>query len=269
MKLSSPLSVNEYKSKLGSPDPRLADDLILNQSQGEQKFSSEAATPVKAAESFQLGLAAASEQRSLEGQSVGRAADSDISYPPMTEQQILDTANNIIKELAEKLLENQWSVKDVFDHQKLIHYIESYDGEQNVKAISPKNFLGRLDQVGFKEIKHIQVACLMRILGKSDQDNAILFKELSKLLESYNVPFETKEPEPVDDQPPLMRKQTRRDTIISRVIMSKNLESAYNKITVHIANYKSNIESLMDIFRARSHKQSIKSSSRQSETQVI
>ncbi len=78
----------------------------------------------------------------------------------------------------------------------------------------------------------------MRILGKSDQDNAILLKELSKLLESYDVPFETKEPEPpVDDSPPLMRKQTRRDTIISRVIMSKNLESAYNKITVHIAHY--------------------------------
>ena len=111
----------------------------------------------------------------------------------------------------------------------------------------------------------------MRILGKSDQDNAILFKELSKLLESYDVPFETmeQEPEPVDDSPPLMRKLTRRDTIISRVIMSKNLESAYNKITVHIAHYQSDIESLMDIFRARSHKQSIKSSSRQSETQVI
>lgn len=86
IKLSSPLSVNEFKSKLGSPDPKLADDLILNQSQGEQKFSSEAATPVKAAESFQLELEMASDKKSLEGQSVGRAADSEISYPPMTEQ---------------------------------------------------------------------------------------------------------------------------------------------------------------------------------------
>ena len=94
------------------------------------------------------------EKKSLEGQSCGRNADSEVSqHPsqdkPVSEEQMLDTAENIIRELAEKLLENEWSVKDVFDHPKLIHFIPSYEGVENVKAISAQNFLGRMYQLSF------------------------------------------------------------------------------------------------------------------------
>ena len=37
----------------------------------------------------------------------------------------------------------------------------------------------------------------------------------------------------------------------------------------HISSYSSQVETLMDIFKARSYKQNIKSKSRQSETLVI
>ena len=41
------------------------------------------------------------------------------------------------------------------------------------------------------------------------------------------------------------------------------------KLRDHIANYSTNYETLMDIFKSRSYMQNIKSKSRQSETLVI
>ena len=40
---------------------------------------------------------------------------------------MLDIAESILRELAEKLLENEWSVKDVFDHPKLVHILPKYE----------------------------------------------------------------------------------------------------------------------------------------------
>lgn len=40
------------------------------------------------------------------------------------------------------------------------------------------------------ELTQRQVACLMRVLGKYDLENAILFEDLKTLLENYGVPFE-------------------------------------------------------------------------------
>ena len=42
-------------------------------------------------------------------------------------------------------------------------------------------------QIGFQEITQLQVACMMRVLGKYDLDNAILFDDLMTLLENYGV----------------------------------------------------------------------------------
>ena len=100
---------------------------------------------------------------------------------------MLDIAESILRELAEKLLENEWSVKDVFDHPKLVHILPKYENQENVVALSAQNFLGRMYQIGFQEITQLQVACMMRVLGKYDLDNAILFDDLMTLLENYGV----------------------------------------------------------------------------------
>ena len=47
----------------------------------------------------------------------------------LNEEEMLETAESILRQLAEKLLENEWSVKDVFDHPRLIHIIPAYEGE--------------------------------------------------------------------------------------------------------------------------------------------
>lgn len=65
---------------------------------------------------------------------------------------MLDIAESILRELAEKLLENEWSVKDVFDHPKLVHILPKYENQENVVALSAQNFLGRMYQIGFQEI---------------------------------------------------------------------------------------------------------------------
>ena len=101
---------------------------------------------------------------------------------------MLDIAESILDQLAQKLLDNEWSVAQVFDHPKLIHVIPEYDGAQNVKAISAQNFLGRMYQLGFRDITQMQVACIMRVLGKSDIENAILYEDLMQLLEIYGLP---------------------------------------------------------------------------------
>ena len=43
------------------------------------------------------------------------------------EEQMLDIAESILRQLADKLLEHEWSVNDVFNHPKLIHKIPEYD----------------------------------------------------------------------------------------------------------------------------------------------
>jgi hypothetical protein len=43
------------------------------------------------------------------------------------------------------LIENSWSVHDVFEQpEEIIRVIPEYEGEHNVKVISPENFLGRV-----------------------------------------------------------------------------------------------------------------------------
>ena len=68
---------------------------------------------------------------------------------------MLDISAAILRELAVKLLENEWSVNDIFDHPKLIHVIPSYENNENVKAISAQNFLGRLYQLDFQDLTQL------------------------------------------------------------------------------------------------------------------
>ena len=62
----------------------------------------------------------------------------------VTEEQMLDIAESILKELANKHIESGWSVKEVFDHTEIINYIPVYNGRQNVKALSAADFVGRM-----------------------------------------------------------------------------------------------------------------------------
>lgn len=160
-----------------------------------------------------------SEEVPLEGQSCGRNENSVISEVPIvserqnaknvsgepqifdltkslhdqekqevSEDQVLDISESILRQLSEKLIENGWSVKDVFDHPKLITVVPEYDGKTNVKTLAANNFLGRLFQLGFEQMTVLQVTCLLQVLVKADLENAIAYEELKSLLQNYGVP---------------------------------------------------------------------------------
>ena len=62
---------------------------------------------------------------------------------------MLDTAENILNRLAQKLINNGWSVHDVFGQpEEIIKLISEYQGEINIKVLPPNHFLGRIYQVG-------------------------------------------------------------------------------------------------------------------------
>lgn len=101
---------------------------------------------------------------------------------------MLYIAESLISQLAEKLLENQWTVRGVFDHPELVHTIERYEDKENIKAISVNHFLEKMkNSLGFGEITEHQSQCILRIIGKYDLDNAIFLDDLVTLLEKYGV----------------------------------------------------------------------------------
>ena len=129
----------------------------------------------------------------LDGQkSLGKNPSSEAaSNPNMTrkvsEEQMLDIAEGILRELGNKHAEGGWTVKDVFDHPEITSVIPSYADQTDVKTISAANFLGRMYQLGIQDLTQLQVACIMRVLGKPDLDNSVLFNDLEVLLKHYGV----------------------------------------------------------------------------------
>ena len=94
----------------------------------------------------------------LDGQkSLGKNPSSEAaSNPNMTrkvsEEQMLDIAEGILRDLGNKHTESGWTVKDVFDHPEITTVIPSYDGKSDVKIISAPNFLGRMYQLGIQDL---------------------------------------------------------------------------------------------------------------------
>lgn len=82
----SDTTVNEIKSRAQSPEPdKVENNLILNESQGDQKFSSEGESPKK---SENLLNFMDIEKKPLEGLSCGRNADSEVSLPVNQEKKL-------------------------------------------------------------------------------------------------------------------------------------------------------------------------------------
>lgn len=63
----------------------------------------------------------------------------------ITEEQMLDTAEQILNTLAQKLIENGWTVHDVFGQpEEIVRIIPEYEDQSNIKVLSASNFLGRV-----------------------------------------------------------------------------------------------------------------------------
>lgn len=106
----------------------------------------------------------------------------------ITENQMLDTAEQILNQLAQELISNGWSVHDVFGQpDEIIKIIPEYQGERNLKILTLPNFIARVYQVGNQDLSQLQLACLMRVLGKPELEDGVRYNELELLLENFGV----------------------------------------------------------------------------------
>ena len=69
----------------------------------------------------------------------------------------------------------------------MIHVLEEFEGEQNVEVMTADDFLTRCYEIGMPELEPVQIACLMRVLGKPELANAIRLNELQQLMANFRT----------------------------------------------------------------------------------
>ncbi len=58
---------------------------------------------------------------------------------------MIEITETILNQLAQKLIQNGWTVFDVFGQpEEIIQVIQQYKDETNIKVLTPQNFLGRV-----------------------------------------------------------------------------------------------------------------------------
>lgn len=67
----------------------------------------------------------------------------------------------------------------------MIHVLEEFERERNVEVMTADDFLTRCYEIGVPELEPIQIACLMRVLGKPELSNAIRLNELDQLMANF------------------------------------------------------------------------------------
>ena len=118
----------------------------------------------------------------------------------MNEDKMLDIAEGILSNLAKKIIEQGWSVDDVFSTpEDIVKVIPEYKDEKQIRVLTPQNFLGRVYQAGIQNLTELEVACLMRVLSKPELEDTVRYDELELLLQNFGVP---------KPQPPLERELT-------------------------------------------------------------
>lgn len=66
--------------------------------------------------------------------------------------------------------------------------MDEFEGEKDVEVVGAPDFLEALrEKVGVGELSELEVACLMRVLGKPEIEHAILINELSLVLENFGI----------------------------------------------------------------------------------
>ena len=101
---------------------------------------------------------------------------------------MIDIAEKILSQLASNMIKSKWTVKDVFGQPKeLLQVVKDAEGK-NVEVISPQHFLGRVYQTGIQALSDLQIACLIRVIGKPELNDFVKYSELKMLLENFGVP---------------------------------------------------------------------------------
>lgn len=77
------------------------------------------------------------------------------------------------------------TVEETFGRDDIIHVLADFDGDKNVKCMTPDDFLTRCWQVNVPTLDRIQIACILRILGKQMLTGGIRLDELTIVLNGF------------------------------------------------------------------------------------
>ena len=67
----------------------------------------------------------------------------------------------------------------------MIHVLPEFDGEENVEVMTSDDFVTRCYQIGVQQLNEVQIACVLRVLGKPELSNAIRLNELEMLMQNF------------------------------------------------------------------------------------
>jgi hypothetical protein len=118
----------------------------------------------------------------------------------ITEDQMLDIAENVFQVIADRLRQLKISLRRAF--HKRLSIVDEFEGETNVVVIQAANFLEAIKSppLSLPELSELEVACLMRVLSKPELDHAILLQELGLVLENFGIPMQEVEAEDIREE---------------------------------------------------------------------
>ena len=77
------------------------------------------------------------------------------------------------------------TVRQTFGGDDMIHVLEEFEDEQNVEVMTADDFVTRCYEIGVPELDQVQIACIMRVLGKEQLSGAIRLNELEQLMDNF------------------------------------------------------------------------------------
>lgn len=99
------------------------------------------------------------------------------------EEEMLDIAERCFVRIANAIMAADISVRRAFS-PFIIR--EEFEGDV-LELLSPIGFLEGVKEIGVTDLEEVEVACLMRVLTKSDLENAILLRELIVIMENFGI----------------------------------------------------------------------------------
>lgn len=100
---------------------------------------------------------------------------------------MIDTAEKILSQLAANMIKSGWTVRDVFGQPPELLKTIKDKNKKEIQVISPQHFLGRVYQTGIESLSELQIACLIRVIGKPELNDVVKYTELEMLLENFGV----------------------------------------------------------------------------------
>jgi len=101
---------------------------------------------------------------------------------------MLDIAEAIFNMIAQCLMQRNLTVRQTFGGDDMIHVLDEFEGQENVEVMTADDFMTRCYEIGVQELEPVQIACLMRVLGKPELSNAIRLNELEILMANFGPP---------------------------------------------------------------------------------